>query len=58
MYGSPHGQYDSSWENASRMKVWNKAIERIQKIYPSIAQPEKRLLNEIILQELNLELIK
>jgi hypothetical protein len=46
------------WDKFSQMPIWNKAVERIQLIYPSIAKEERRLLPEIILQELNPELIK
>lgn len=33
-----HGQFDSSWTNASKMKVWEIAKVRAQKLLPSITE--------------------
>ncbi len=47
-----HQNYDSGWEAASQMRVWKIALERIIKIYPSIAPAEKMHLPDIIRQEI------
>lgn len=33
-----HGQFDSSWVNASKMKVWSIAKDRAQKLLPYITE--------------------
>lgn len=52
MYGGTHGQFDSSWHNASKMKVWNLAVERFIMIEPDIALDERKYLPDILLEEL------
>jgi hypothetical protein len=56
MWGGTHGQYDSSWENASKMKVWAYACKIINILYPLLTQEEKRKLPDIILQEIKPEI--
>lgn len=56
MWGGTHGQYDSSWENASKMKVWSYAIKVINLLYPLLKQEEKRRLPDVIIQEIKPEL--
>jgi hypothetical protein len=46
-----HHEYDSSWENASKMKVWPIAVEKFKLIYPSIAPNERKNIPDILLQE-------
>lgn len=52
MYGGAHGQYDSSWENAQKMKVWKEAVDRFLMIEPDIAQEERRRIPECFLKAL------
>lgn len=52
MYGGTHGQFDSSWHNASKMKVWQLAVERFIMIEPDIAIDERKYLPDILLEEL------
>lgn len=56
MWGGTHGQYDSSWENASKMKVWKYACEIFNVLYPLLTPEEKRKLPDIIIQEIKPEL--
>lgn len=55
MWGGTHGQYDSSFENASKMKVWPYAVKIINQLYPMLTTEEKaRLRNiEVVSQEIN-----
>jgi hypothetical protein len=46
-----HGKYDTSWDEATEMPVWNKAVEKFKLVYPSIASEEKRHLPEVLRQE-------
>lgn len=52
MWGGTHGQYDSSWLNASKMKVWGHACKIFNILYPLLTQEEKAKLPEIILKEI------
>jgi len=56
MWGGTHGQYDSSWENASKMKVWRYAVKIINILYPLLTREEKAKLPDIILQEIKPEI--
>lgn len=49
MWGGTHAKYDLSWESASKMKVWPRVVERFLKIYPSIADNEKKYLPDVLL---------
>ena len=49
-----HANYDKSWEDASKMKIWPLAIEKIKKMLPFIAASEMKNLPVIIRQELGL----
>lgn len=53
MWGGTHGQYDSSWENASKMKVWKYACKIFNILYPLLTTEEKRKLPDIIIQEIS-----
>lgn len=53
MWGGTHGQYDSSWEAASKMKVWPYALKIIKTVLAPLLTPEeKRKLPDLIIQEL------
>lgn len=39
-----HGQYDSSWLNASKMKVWDIAIKRASTLISAITESVTRLM--------------
>lgn len=58
MWGGTHGQFDSSWENASKMKIWPHAVKIINLLYPLLKKEEKARIhtNEVIMQELKPEL--
>lgn len=55
MWGGTHGQYDSSWENASKMKVWQHCCKVFNILYPLLTAEEKRKLPDVIIQEINPE---
>jgi len=52
MWGGTHGQYDSSWENASKMKVWKHCCKIFNVLYPLLTREEKAKLPDVILQEI------
>lgn len=56
MWGGTHGQYDSNWENASKMKVWPYAMKIVNILYPLLKRDEKARLPEIIIQEIKPEI--
>jgi len=43
-----HKKYDSTWEQASQMKIWPLAVEIFIKIYPSIHPSEHKNIPEIL----------
>lgn len=49
-----HSLYDRSWDDASKMKVWPIALEKIKKMLPFIAASEMKNLPPIIRQQLDL----
>ena len=51
-----HDQFDSSYENMAKMKIFPKAIDIINQLFPLIASDEKKYLPEIIVQELKPEI--
>lgn len=55
MWGGTHGQYDSSWENASKMKVWSYACKIFNILYPLLTREEKAKLPDVIIQEIKPE---
>jgi hypothetical protein len=55
MWGGTHGQYDSSWENAAKMKVWPYALKVINVLYPLLTAEERRKLPDVIIQEIQPE---
>lgn len=56
MWGGTHGQYDSSWENASKMKVWKHCCKIFNILYPLLTPEEKRKLPDVIIQEIKPEI--
>jgi len=51
---SLNGSHDKThtWSKFQTMKVWPLAVERFKKIYPYIAQAERKYLPDCLLQEL------
>lgn len=47
-----HTQYDSSWLNASKMRVWPIVVDRFRLLYPLIAAEEHQYIPEILLKTL------
>lgn len=47
-----HGQFDRSWEKASKMNVWPIAVDRFKQIYPAIDPKERKNIPEILLKTL------
>lgn len=47
-----HQKYDHSWDRAQGMKIWPIVVERFKKIYPYIAQAERKYLPDCLIQEL------
>lgn len=56
MWGGTHGQYDSNWENASKMKIWPYACKIFNILYPLLTREEKGRLPDIITQEIKPEI--
>ena len=48
-----HGEYDSSWYNATTMKIWPTAVERFKRFEASIAPAERKNIPEQLLNALN-----
>ncbi len=48
-----HGFYDSNWYNASTMKIWPLVVEKFKRLYPFIAEPERKNIPEQLLKHLN-----
>lgn len=46
-----HKIYDSSWEDAAKMKVWPIAVERFKLICPDIAPMERKNIPDVFIQE-------
>lgn len=55
MWGGTHGQYDSNWENASKMKVWAHCCKVFNILYPLLTKEEKAKLPEIIMKEIKVQ---
>lgn len=52
MWGGTHSMYDSSWEKASKMKVWSYACKIFNTLYPLLTNEEKAKLPDIIRKEI------
>lgn len=52
MWGGTHGQYDSSWKKAQKMKVWKIAIERFLQFEKDIDSNERKYIPDCFLIEL------
>jgi len=48
-----HDFYDSTWEKASKMNIWDEVIRRFKIMYPLITQEEQRFIPNQLLQEIN-----
>lgn len=48
-----HDTYDSSWDKASKMKIWEEAVRRFKILYPLIREEEHRFIPNQLLQEVN-----
>jgi len=46
-----HNKYDTSWDDASQMKVWPLIIEKFILLYPSIDPSERKHIPELLRQE-------
>lgn len=49
-----HGQFDSSWLNASKMLIFPTAFERFLKFESLIAQDERKNIPEVFLKEMEM----
>jgi hypothetical protein len=47
-----HGEYDSSWFNATTMKIWPQVVERFRQLYPLISEKERKNIPEQLLKEI------
>jgi len=52
MWGGTHGQYDSCWEKAAKMRIWPYACKVFNILYPLLTREEKAKLPDIIVQEI------
>lgn len=50
-----HDRYDSNWENASKMKIWNEVVRRFKILYPLITPSETKYIPDVLLKELSEE---
>lgn len=48
-----HDTYDSSWEKAAKMPIWEEVVRRFKIMYPLITQEEHRFIPPQLLQEVN-----
>lgn len=48
-----HSEYDTSWEDASKMRIWPKAVERFLIFQSTITAEEFTRLPEVLTQEIN-----
>lgn len=54
MWGGTHSTYDSSWEQAAKMKIWPYSLKIIiHDLYPLLTAEERRKLPEVVKQEIN-----
>lgn len=47
-----HQKYDSSWEQAAKMKVWEKVVIKFKILYPLISPAEHKNIPDVLLQTL------
>lgn len=47
-----HNKFDTSWEDAAKMKIWPEAVRKFLLIYPWIASNEKRNLPDVLLENI------
>lgn len=48
-----HDNYDSSWEKAAKMYIWDEVVRRFKIMYPFITKEEQRFIPPQLLQEIN-----
>ena len=48
-----HSKYDISWESASKMKIWPKAVVIFKKLYKFISESELKNIPDILLKTLD-----
>lgn len=44
-----HDKYDSSWDSATKMAIWPKAIKIIRELYPELPDKEKAKVPDILM---------
>lgn len=47
-----HDTWDSNWEKASKMAIWDEFIRRVNIMYPLIPFEERRFIPDIVLKEI------
>lgn len=52
MWNGSHANFDYSWQKASSMKVWKRAVERFIMIEPSLTPAERSKLPDILLKHI------
>lgn len=48
-----HDDYDSSWDKASKMNIWEEVVKRFKIMYPLIKENEHQFIPDVLLQEIN-----
>lgn len=48
-----HDDYDSSWDKASKMNIWDEVVRRFLIMYPLIKPEEQQYIPDVLLQEIN-----
>jgi hypothetical protein len=48
-----HDTYDSSWDKASKMNIWDEVVRRFKIMYPLIQPNEQQYIPDVLLQEIN-----
>lgn len=48
-----HDTYDSSWDKASKMNIWDEVVRRFLIMYPLIKPEEHQYIPDVLLQEIN-----
>lgn len=48
-----HDNYDSSWDAASKMNIWNDVVARFKILYPLIRKNEHQFIPQLLLDALN-----
>lgn len=48
-----HDTYDSNWEAASKMKIWDEVVRRFKVLYPLVADHERQFIPDVLLKTLD-----